>query len=999
MALEEENSNQITLSEEQVKALEAVKEKKNVFITGSAGVGKSFLLNQILKELKHKIVYVTASTGVAACNIGGTTLHSFGGIGLGTKSAQSLAYEITYKRYKVDVKERWLSCQVLIIDEISMIDGELFNKVEHIARLVRNSDQSFGGIQLILIGDFLQLPPVKVKKFAFETDAWKKSIEKTITLKKVFRQKLVGFVLLLNRLRVGRLTALDVEVLHECSKTKFPDDGIKPTRLFPHRSSCDKINLDELKKLREKVVVYTAIDYAKDNIFREQLEKNSKFPKVLEIKIGAQVMLLTNLSVGKGLVNGARGVVIGLRNRKKELEERLNELIKENVYEEDEDLEACQQLLESMDGHESYKEDGYPIIKFANGIECCITPEQSTIEVGSEKVAYRTQVPLALAWAVSIHKSQGMTLERIDIKIANVFEHGQAYVALSRVTSLDGLLLRDFNPCKITAHPKVLQYYQKINPTLCENSTQGEEDLKTFIDRRKNPTKYAHEIEEMERKKTEMHLRQEIERLERIRLSMEAAYKQYDTIDADTMKKNDSYTVIEDPIIPVTSDVKNSNLNVSVIDLTKDSTSPSKQEPTIPGKGYVNIMSDMISPMNVKTPPLCSKSKSKLSPMKNSASLNTNLTAAPLSTNHVAHSETSSVNQDSTHSNNDIVPFKSQIGFSSAKSECIDGETMKFETKIDICEGTLSNVSQKCNENLPLPFEHCNSSDNLKTSVDAFNMKTTSEQLPTSQEFLTTPNVEYKMKTYSVLALADEKLRKYKIALEELNSVKAKSDKIIKEGYTVRKKESDVEGTTGVENTNLKMSSHCNFSDKSIGGLKKVEPHGFNSGSNALVTDGDGNVTVVIESDPEELFDDNINANISDSSDATENTKILTVENLYKKEDIVDEKEVGLFTPEHRKGKRKSCEDCMTSDNECKIQKSENITGKHNYNNISNNPTVSSDKSKASESHGQISSPNYNDDEIKTLLALKQDEINEKRQQALMRRLSSLKRDQTPVKR
>ncbi|XP_057305688.1 ATP-dependent DNA helicase PIF1-like isoform X1 [Hydractinia symbiolongicarpus] len=457
------------LSLEQKLALESVKNGKNVFITGSAGVGKSYLLNRIIKSLPRSI-HVTASTGVAACNIGGTTLHSFAGIGLGDKDADVLARTIL--KYKHEVRQRWQNCKVLVIDEISMIDGNLFTKVDEVARAVRGCPYSFGGIQVILCGDFLQLPPVKENKFAFETKEWQDLINETIVLKQVFRQKQTGFVSLLNRLRLGRITSIDMEVLHLCSGTIFLDDGIKPTRLYPHRYKCEKENLHELSKLPGKTHVFESDDWGYNDAFLEQLQKNARYAKVLELKVGAQVMLLHNRCVKSGLVNGARGVVIGFHS--------VNQACDEDDCEEDDSGVI-----------------GYPIVRFTNGMERVISTDQLSVSVAGKTVAYRMQVPLALAWAVSIHKSQGMTLERIDIDIAKAFEHGQAYVALSRVTSLDGLRLRDFDPGRITAHPKVIHYYKNIDPSLDKSAQEGVEELKAFIELRRNPEKYREYLQSL----------------------------------------------------------------------------------------------------------------------------------------------------------------------------------------------------------------------------------------------------------------------------------------------------------------------------------------------------------------------------------------------------------------------------------------------------------------------------------------------------------------------
>lgn len=485
----------IKLSKEQESVLNDVQEGRSVFITGSAGVGKSFLLQEIIKSFPKRSTHVTASTGVAACNIGGSTLHSFAGIGLGDKSTKHYVEQIRKSRFKADVKQRWIKCKILVIDEISMIDGHLFEKVEEVARMVRNNPAPFGGIQLILCGDFLQLPPVKNNYFAFETKAWKRCVNKTIVLGEVFRQRNVGFISLLNRLRVGYITSIDIEVLHCCHRTLFPDDGIKPTCLFPLRATCDKVNQNELEKLRGKSKTFKAHDIYQNEFYQKQLETSSRLPKELILKEGAQVMLLCNKSVRDGLVNGARGVVVGFHDR--DAQKKANMIEEQARMDPSFNKEEFMMRFANIFGVDG---DMLPIVRFVNGIEMVITQEQNIIEVAGKTVAYRNQVPLALAWAVSVHKSQGVTLDRVEINLSRAFEHGQSYVALSRVTSLDGLLLRAFNPTKIIAHPKVLAYYTSIDSTFTHyTKSMGESDLKVFLENRRNYGDYKRSIDEQTR--------------------------------------------------------------------------------------------------------------------------------------------------------------------------------------------------------------------------------------------------------------------------------------------------------------------------------------------------------------------------------------------------------------------------------------------------------------------------------------------------------------------
>ena len=246
----------VYLSDEQKKIMNLVtEERKSVFFTGSAGTGKSVLLREIIKNLRiqHKTqpdrVAVTASTGLAACNVSGVTLHSFAGIGLGKEEVPELVKKI--KRNQ-KAKSRWLRTKILIIDEISMVDGDLFDKLESIARIVRNNGRPFGGIQLVITGDFFQLPPVpdygKVAKFSFDAATWNTSIEHTIGLTQVFRQKdpgmaspwggeksanfRIAFANMLNEMRLGRLSPESINTFRSLNRPLAFDDDFEATELY-----------------------------------------------------------------------------------------------------------------------------------------------------------------------------------------------------------------------------------------------------------------------------------------------------------------------------------------------------------------------------------------------------------------------------------------------------------------------------------------------------------------------------------------------------------------------------------------------------------------------------------------------------------------------------------------------------------------------------------------------------------------------------------------------
>ncbi|KAL5021540.1 hypothetical protein ScPMuIL_000695 [Solemya velum] len=413
--------NPVKLNKDQTAVLEAVKRGRNVFFTGSAGTGKSFLLRRIIGALPPHHTFATASTGVAACHINGTTLHGFAGIGSG-RSTLEQCIELASRP---QVTQQWKKCNHLIIDEISMVDGEFFDKLETIARVVRKNDSPFGGIQLILCGDFLQLPPVvqkgdEKKKFCFQSRGWRSCIDINMELNEVRRQSDKCFIDILQNIRLGRCPDAMAAVLRGTANHCIEKEGILATKLCTHKDDVNQMNNFHLQKLDGKSRHFVATD--SDDIYTSQINKLCPVPHDLELKIGAQVMLAKNLDIQRGLVNGARGVVTSFENG---------------------------QL-------------GFPIVKFVCG-ECdVIKPIRWTMKAGGGVYLSRKQIPLKLAWAISVHKSQGMTLDCVEISLSRVFESGQAYVALSRAKSLEGLRVLDFDKKCVRAHPDVLRYYHQL---------------------------------------------------------------------------------------------------------------------------------------------------------------------------------------------------------------------------------------------------------------------------------------------------------------------------------------------------------------------------------------------------------------------------------------------------------------------------------------------------------------------------------------------------------
>ncbi|XP_062569791.1 ATP-dependent DNA helicase PIF1-like [Saccostrea cucullata] len=413
----------VKLSKEQNTILDAVLQGKNVFFTGSAGTGKSFLMRRIIGSLPPQHTFATASTGVAACHIGGTTLHAFAGIGSGSAPLEQCVQLAS----RPQIAQQWRKCHHLVIDEISMVDGSLFDKLETIARVVRKNDNPFGGIQLIICGDFLQLPPVTKgtdkKTFCFQAKSWSKCIQVNMELKEVRRQNDLSFINILQNVRLGKCSEETYQVLRETAQNNIQKNGILATRLCTHKEDVNKINLYHLGKLQGDEKTFVALDG--DEVYQNQLEVLSPVPKKLILKVGAQVMLAKNLEVQRGLVNGARGVVVGFDK----------------------------------------KNQDYPVVKFVSGEEEVIWPVRWTFKLSGTVYINRKQLPLKLAWAISIHKSQGMTLDCVEMSLSKVFEAGQTYVALSRAKSLQGLRILDFDRSCVHANSDVLRFYHKLELT------------------------------------------------------------------------------------------------------------------------------------------------------------------------------------------------------------------------------------------------------------------------------------------------------------------------------------------------------------------------------------------------------------------------------------------------------------------------------------------------------------------------------------------------------
>ena len=445
------------LSKEQQIAFDKYVQGHNIFITGPGGSGKSALIKMIHKHAysRFKDIQVTALTGCAAVllNCKAKTLHSWAGIGLGNGTIEYLVNKIKKNKFS---KALWKGTDILVVDEVSMLSLKLFNLLNTIGKAVRNNPAPFGGIQLIFSGDFFQLPPVGNKdepdtqQFCFESEDWDTVFSKNcqIQLVKIFRQTDEIYSTILNQIREGKIKRRSNDlILQYVGRPLDPNLVAEPTKLFPTRNKVENINNTKMCALQGDEKEFN-IKYLKDlemskadrearmsftdkeiQLELEFLSSNLICDKEMKLKIGAQVMCVVNIQSDTGLevCNGSQGLITGF----------------------------CEMT-------------GCPRVKFNNGSERIMTRNIWA----SDKIPGIgvSQIPLILAWALTIHKSQGATLDAAEIDVGSgIFECGQTYVALSRVKSLQGLYLTSFDANRIRINKKVKDYYEALNLYQAEN--------------------------------------------------------------------------------------------------------------------------------------------------------------------------------------------------------------------------------------------------------------------------------------------------------------------------------------------------------------------------------------------------------------------------------------------------------------------------------------------------------------------------------------------------
>lgn len=396
------------MNEGQQKALEKVRAGLNVCVTGGAGTGKSYLVREFLTLGKRTAL--TAMTGSAALLIGATTLHSRLSLRLAKGSPQEIADHISRNRMRT-AYYAILELELLVIDECSMLNDVLFDKVSKVLQILRRDKKPFGGVQVVLVGDLFQLPPVE-GRYCFQSRTWSLCNFQICELTQNMRQKDdEPFMEMLDRLRRGRCSREDLAVLKALKDTQFPE-GIEPTKLYCRNVDVDRINSEALQKVGGQMFTFMT-RYA--NEASVKYARTANIPEHVTVCIGAQVMITYNIDLAKGLVNGTRGVVTALDQ--KTVTVRL------------------------LDGREE-------TIAFLE------MEQEDDPDVG---VGF---MPLRLAWAVTIHKSQGMTLDAIEIDIGpNIFTVGQAYTALSRARNLKSVRVMDVAARSFCASRDVLDFY------------------------------------------------------------------------------------------------------------------------------------------------------------------------------------------------------------------------------------------------------------------------------------------------------------------------------------------------------------------------------------------------------------------------------------------------------------------------------------------------------------------------------------------------------------
>ncbi len=464
-------------------ALEIMLSGESVLLTGPAGAGKTYVLNQFIKLAKHegKHVSVTATTGLAGTHLGGTTIHSWAGIGINDSLPPGFAEHIAKGRREIIEKT-----DVLVIDEISMLHDFRLDMVDEACRLVRKEPElPFGGIQIIMSGDFFQLPPInrgdsRAGSFVVNANVWQELDPTICYLEEQHRQDDETLIDILNAIRAGDVRRHHAEVLLARTEV-FPDDLEQLTELHTVNIDVDSMNDAKLQQLDTDEVSYEQLSTGSES-YVESLQRSVLAPKILKLKLGALVMAVKN-SPERKYVNGSVGTVI--------------------------DFEP---------------HTDYPVVAFQNGKEVSMSPDTWELRDGDKKRASISQIPLRLAWAITVHKSQGMTLDAARIDLRKAFVEGMGYVALSRVKNVNNLYLTGINQMAL----RVSAEAQAIDVNLRDKAVQA---VTRFGHLAKNAEKRAKEPPKKEKSATGW-----ADKIEKMRETYPNAYKPWLPAQDDELK-------------------------------------------------------------------------------------------------------------------------------------------------------------------------------------------------------------------------------------------------------------------------------------------------------------------------------------------------------------------------------------------------------------------------------------------------------------------------------
>ncbi len=404
----------------QQEALDILKLGHNVYLTGQAGSGKTYVLNQYIHYLRERDIEVgiTASTGIAATHMNGVTIHSWCGIGIRDTLSDAEIDALEQKQY---LWSRFKKTKVLIIDEVSMLHGDNLDLIDRVCRSFKRTNEPFGGMQVILCGDFFQLPPIvrgsDEVRFVFHSESWRDMGLKICYLEEQFRQTDAVFTSILNKIRADEVDEEVIELL-KTQQGKELSSSVRPTKLYTHNIDVDAVNEWHLKQIPGSPKTFTMQGRGNPHLV-DMLKRSCLAYSELSLKPGAQVMFVKN-NFDRGYVNGTLGVVT------------------------------------------NFDTDGTPLVRVLSGKIIPAVAQNWAIEEDGKVKAEISQIPLRLAWAITVHKSQGMSLDAAEIDLSKSFVAGQGYVALSRVRTLAGLSLSGFNQTALQIDPNVFEYDKEL---------------------------------------------------------------------------------------------------------------------------------------------------------------------------------------------------------------------------------------------------------------------------------------------------------------------------------------------------------------------------------------------------------------------------------------------------------------------------------------------------------------------------------------------------------